>query len=105
MADAFHTLSLSASSVSMVSSKEGGAGEAPPPPPPPNSSTSPPPPPFPQDIANNYNYEVYPPLAVALWHQLPPKMKFLDETLVSVCFQSQFRSLYNIMAPCTVSDN
>ena len=52
---------------------DGGTGEAhPPPPPPPQTDPTPPP----QDIANNYNYEVYPPLAVALAyghviHELP----------------------------------
>ena len=60
-----------------VSSKEEGAGEASPPnssTSPPNSSTSPPPPKLTNfDIANNYNYEVYPPLAVVLRRELPPQ--------------------------------
>ena len=63
----------------MVSSKEGAQGKLPLltaqlPPPPQTDPTSP------QDIANNYNFEIYPPLTVAVIRELPPQD---DETPVT----------------------
>ena len=100
-------------SMMRVSSKEGGAGEASPPPPPQKKKTASPPPPPPQknsstppqsdptsppppppspDIANNYNYEVYPSLAVAIRPRnpsaSPPKMKILMLMLRNILRQN-----------------